>query len=195
MIKSIALAFCLMAFGLQSANGHEGHDNLHLHICAFHIAKDDPNFILEVQHYCGPQHEDLFQCVLYETTSKGQKPKLLGIEYVISDEAYQKLPPNEKSLWHPHEFEIRQGLLATIGLPEHEDRKVITTLLKTWGKTWHTWPDPKTEIPMGYPRLMWSAEKPGDIPQQLIEERDLRWNLDTTELKKQRAQFLPLPPK
>lgn len=175
----------------NSSTGHEAlHNDYQLHICAFHIAKDDPKIVIETQHYCAQFQEDLFQCLLYETTLKGVKPKLLGIEYVISDELYQKLTPDEKFLWHPHDFEIRQGLLATIDLPQKEDRDVMKALVKTWGKTWHTWPDPKTDVPLGSPRLMWSATKPGEVSQKMIEERDERWNINTAELKKERELYL-----
>jgi hypothetical protein len=27
--------------------------------------------------------------------------KLIGVEYVISDDRFQKLPTNEKAYWHP----------------------------------------------------------------------------------------------
>lgn len=163
----------------------------HLHICAFHIAKDDPNVVIETQHYCTHLQDGLFQCILYQTTAQGIKPKLIGVEYVISDEFYQKLPPNEKKLWHPHDFEVRQGLLATIGVPEEEDRKVMKTLLKTWGKTWHTWPDPATDLPLGFPRLMWSALKKEDVSPEMIKKRDERWDIDTSKLQEDRNQYLP----
>jgi len=177
----------------NKATDEAAHGDYHLHICAFHIAKDDPSFVIETQHYCSHYNDNLFQCLLYETTLQGVKPKLLGVEYVISDAAYQKLTAEEKRLWHPHDFEVRQGLLATIGLPEKEDEQVMKALVTTWGKTWHTWPDPKTDIPLGAPRLMWSAGKPGDVPQKMIEARDKRWDINTEELKKEREKFLPAP--
>jgi hypothetical protein len=165
-------------------------DDYHLHICAFHIAKDNPAVVIETQHYCSMLRDNLFQCTLFETTPAGTKPKLLGVEYVISDDLYQKLSPEEKKLWHPHNFEVRQGLLATIGTSDSDDRKTIEALVTTWGKTWHTWPDPTTDLPLGAPRLMWSATKEGDIPEAMIKSRDKRWNIDTEQLKKERAEYL-----
>lgn len=164
-------------------------DAYKMHICAFHIAKDNPNLVIETQHYCTALHDGLFQCLLYETT-KEKKPKLLGVEYVISDEIYQKLPAEEKKLWHPHDFEVRQGLLALIDATKAEDKETMKVLVKTWGKTWHTWPDPNTEIPLGIPRLMWSATKNGDVPEEMIRKRDERWNINTLQLKEERKQYL-----
>jgi hypothetical protein len=165
-------------------------DAYKMHICAFHIAKDNPNVVIETQHYCTALSDGIFQCLLFETT-QGKTPKLLGVEYVISDEKYQKLSPQEKSLWHPHDYEVRQGLLALIDAPKKDDEETMKLLVKTWGKVWHTWPDPTTELPLGYPRLMWSAVKPGEVPQQMIEQRDQRWGINTSQLKKERDEYLP----
>jgi hypothetical protein len=173
---------------LHSANPVCDHS---MHICAFHIAKDNPRIIIETQHFCVPLKEDLFQCILYETTPKGVNPKLIGIEYVITDAIYQNLSAEEKTFWHPHDFEVRQGLLATIDIPPEEEHKIMKMLVKTWGKTWHTWPDLKTEVPLGVPMLMWSSTKPGQISEELIKARDRRWGINTPELKKERESYLP----
>lgn len=176
--------------GNEKSPACEGHS---MHICAFHIAKDDPNVVIETQHYCTALHDSLFQCLLYDTTARGElsKSKLLGVEYVISDELYQKLTPDEKKLWHPHDFEVRQGLLSTIDTTKEEDQTMMKALVKTWGKTWHTWPDPKTDLPFGFPRLMWSATKEGDVPLEMIQQRDRRWNSDTSKMKTEREAYLP----
>lgn len=182
-------------FGIEGIHQTSSNENPlpehNLHICAFHIAKDNPNVVIETQHYCVGLNDELFQCILFETTSPGKKPKLLGVEYVISDALYQKLSPQEKSLWHPHEYEVRQGLLTLLDASKEEDEKVMKILVNTWGKTWHTWPDPKTDLPLGYPRLMWSAVKDGEVPQNMIRERDRRWGTNTKQLKKEREQYLP----
>lgn len=174
----------------NSNSNHPAGDHS-MHICAFHIAKDNPSIIIETQHYCVPLREDLFQCILYDTTAKGVNPKLIGVEYVISDTQYQKLSSEEKALWHPHDYEVRQGLLATIDIPSEEEHKIMKLLVKTWGKTWHTWPDPKMDLPLGTPMLMWSSTKPGQIPEEMIKARDSRWGISTSELKKERDAYLP----
>jgi len=190
-IFAVSLMSLVASLGQMYADAESPCKDYQLHICAFHIAKDDPKVVIETQHYCSHLREGLFQCLLFETTAKGVQPKLLGVEYVISDDLYQKLSPAEKLFWHPHDFEVRQGLLATIGLSEKEDQDVMKALVKTWGKTWHTWPDPKTDLPLGSPRLMWSATKQGAIPEKMIKERDERWDINTAELKKERDSYLP----
>lgn len=167
-------------------------ENVGIHICAFHLAKDDPNFVVETQHYCAPLGDEAFQCLLYDSIYK--QARLIGVEYVISDRQYQQLSAEEKQYWHSHEHEIREGLLITTDQPKECDEKIMKTLLHTWGKTIHTWRDPNTSLPVGSPRLMWSATPQHSINKKDVESRDKRFNVNTEEIKKQRAQFLE-PPK
>ncbi len=189
IISSLNLvASCLFAMETNSSSANPSED-YKMHICAFHIAKDNPKVVIDTQHYCTALSEGIFQCLLYETTD-GKKPKLLGVEYVISNDWYQKLSSEEKKLWHPHDYEVRQGLLALVDASKKEDEDTMKLLVTTWGKTWHTWPDPSTDLPLGFPRLMWSAEKEGEIPQDMIDKRDKRWNMNTEQMKKDRTQYL-----
>ena len=194
-MRTLLVFLFLLAFSQVSAHSNENSqavnptDEYKMHICAFHIAKDNPDIVIETQHYCAPLRDGVFQCILYETTNE-KKPKLLGVEYVITDELYQKLPANEKNYWHPHDYEVREGLLALIDAPKDVDEQTMQILVKTWGKTWHTWPDPSTELPLGAPRLMWSATKAGEIPEKMIKERDQRWSINTSKLKAERDEYL-----
>lgn len=70
--------------------------NHHLHFCGFHVAKADPRVQVVTQHYCGMRGDpgsEMHQCLLYDSAGKGAK--LLGVEYIISDEMYRKLPAGE----------------------------------------------------------------------------------------------------
>ena len=42
-----------------------------------HVAKDDPKFQMEAQHYCSPLKSGMFPCVLFDST--GADAKLMGI--------------------------------------------------------------------------------------------------------------------
>lgn len=96
----------------------------HIQICAFHINPKNKS-VIETTHYCTSPGGDLFQCVLYENNKPNAK--LLGVEYVISDKFYKnhvisdKFDPEvvaeEKKYWHPHHFEVSEGLLQTDCLP------------------------------------------------------------------------------
>jgi hypothetical protein len=66
-------------------------------------------------------------------------------------------------------------------------------LLLTWGKTWHTWPDPTTALPMGEPLLMWSYTKDGQVDPKLLSERDQNLHVSTPAIRLRRADLGPVP--
>jgi hypothetical protein len=162
--------------------------NYGLHVCAFHIAKDDPAYQLETHHYCTAIKGGVFQCTLYDS-DKGDA-KLIGVEYIVSDELFQKLPAKEKAYWHSHAYEISAGLLTFTGIKADCEKKLVKGLQKTWGKVWQTWPDPTMELPIGEPRLMWSAAKRGDVQKELVQKRDKHYGIDVDAIRGQRKRLL-----
>ena len=76
--------------------------------------------------------------------------------------------------------------------PAEEDR-LLGGLMTTWGKTWHTWPDPSTPLPMGDPLLMWAATRDGMIPEAARADRDRKSGVDTAAIRKRRSFLGPVP--
>src|SRR5262245_57142004 len=90
----------------------------HVDFCGIHMVKADPKLQVIVQHYCaahaGDEHgEAMFQCVLCDSSDKNAK--LLGVEYVITDNTYRQLADAEKRYWHPHTYEVLGGGLIAPG--------------------------------------------------------------------------------
>lgn len=165
--------------------------DFHLHLCAFHVSKEHPEFQLEAHHYCQPGSNGRFhQCVIYDAPKDG---KIIGIEYIISDEEYKKLPEAEKKFWHPHAYEIMSGELVAPGLDEKQQDDLFGGLVGTWGKTWHTWPDPSTPLPTGEPMLMWSSGGAGQIKKDLVEKRDAKYGISTPAIGKHRQEAFAKP--
>jgi hypothetical protein len=167
----------------------------HVHFCGIHIAKQDPKFQLIVQHYCAGHTIDkkrgaMFQCVLFDSDSSNAK--LLGVEYVITDESYHQLPDEEKKYWHPHTYEVLSGGLIAPGMEAEEEKKFMKMILTTWGKTWHTWPDPRTSVPVGEPLLVWSLTGDGQVDEKVLSERDKRFKVSTAKIRARRRQELGL---
>ncbi|MDB5351673.1 MAG: hypothetical protein JWN86_2920 [Planctomycetota bacterium] len=158
----------------------------HLALCAFHVAKANPKFQVEAHHFCAGVGDGVHQCVIYDSREKGAK--LIGVEYIITDAIYQTLPAAEKAYYHPHTYEITAGLLVIPGMSAAEEDAVMGKLITTWGKTWHTWPDPKTPLPMGDPILMWAFTEDGQINPALVEARDSKLKMSTPEVRKRRAR-------
>lgn len=188
-----------------SARGGEGHaaashggsplTGPHAHFCGIHVAKKDPKFQLIVQHYCVAHSETghgdaLFQCILFDSREKNAK--LLGVEYIISDREYRQLAEEEKQFWHPHTYEVLGGGLIAPGMAEEEERKFMKEVLTTWGKTWHTWPDPRTAVSIGEPLLIWSLTGDGQADERVVAERDRQFNVSTAKIRERRGREIGL---
>jgi hypothetical protein len=65
--------------------------------------------------------------------------RLIGIEYIISEERFRGLPEDEKRLWHSHRYEVKSGILAAPGIPDLAEHAYFIDLVTTYGKTFHTW--------------------------------------------------------
>jgi hypothetical protein len=185
----------------QAADGHGGDNKekadggmmapaqaLHLHFCGIHIAKNNPKFQLITQHYCMSRSEEMHQCLLYDSYEKSAR--LIGVEYIVSDRIYRELPETEKKYWHPHTYEVLAGGLIAPSMSPEGEQAFMTALLTTWGKTWHTWPDPSTSVPMGEPLLMWSLTGDGQVDEQVIATRDKQFKVSATGIREKRCQSI-----
>src|SRR5207302_9157203 len=155
-----------------------------------HMAKKDPKFQLVTQHYCTAHaetgHDDLFQCVLFDKS--GANAKLLGVEYIVSDAVYRKLPADEKKYWHAHTYEVLGGGLIAPGMKPEEEMAFMKVVIKTWGKAWHTWPDPKSAVPVGEPLLIWSLMGDGQVDEKVLAARDKEFKVDTAKIREARCK-------
>ena len=158
------------------------------HFCGIHLAKQDPKFQLIAQHYCSPCGENMHQCLLYDSCEKNAK--LLGVEYIVADSIYRRLPDAEKKYWHPHTYEVLAGGLIAPALTWDDELKFMKGILTTWGKTWHTWPDPSTPVPMGEPLLMWAATGDGQIDPEVLARRDKQFGTAAAKIRVQRCRAL-----
>jgi len=162
--------------------------SLHAHFCGIHIAKSNPKFQLIAQHYCMARSEEMHQCLLYDSCEKNAK--LLGVEYIVSDRIYRQLPDAEKKYWHPHTYEVLAGGLIAPSMKPEDELAFMKALLTTWGKTWHTWPDPRTPIPLGEPLLMWAVTGDGQLEESVLGARDKQFNVKAAEIREKRGQSI-----
>jgi hypothetical protein len=64
-------------------------------------------------------------------------------------------------------------------------------LVSTYGKTIHTWhTDQQRRLPIGSPMIMMGFTKDGQIHQNLVAERDKRFNIKTEERRKNREDII-----
>ena len=161
----------------------------HAHFCGIHMVKKDPKVQIVTQHYCAAHSgdgDDLFQCILFD--SNKPNAKLLGVEYIISDKVYRTLPDAEKVYWHAHTYEVLGGGLIAPGMTPEDESKFMKMILTTWGKAWHTWPDPATAVPTGEPMLIWSLMGDGQVDEKVLAERDKKFKVDTAKVRETREK-------
>lgn len=144
-----------------------------------HLLKDNPKEAQVAYHFCKPVSDEVNQCVLYDGT--GPDAKLIGIEYLVSDAIYQKMPAEEKVYWHDHKHEVDAGLLKSLTQSGDEEEKTMQAVRPLWGKVYHTWTEGKV-YPVGPPKLYWSAT--GKEPFILSDDIKLPSDLEERRMKK-----------
>ena len=163
-----------------------------VYLVGFHPSMDDPSVQIESHHYCHQVNEDFAQCVLYDGNTEGAN--LHGIEYIISERLFDELPEDERRYWHPHNYEILSGQLRGPGLPDVAEQELMAGKINSYGKTWHVWMTGVHEgeadpLPFGEPHLAWSFNADGEARAGLVEARDQRMGLSTTEARERRAEL------
>jgi len=139
-------------------------------ICAFlhgvHLYADEASHgqirLVNATHYCSHLRDDFRQCLIFDSAKKDAR--LIGIEYMVPKESYEKLAPDEQKLWHSHVFEIKSGALvmpkpALVPASAWDalELQEMNELIGWYGKTFHLWQvDTHQEIPLGAPVLMGS---------------------------------------
>jgi len=81
------------------------------------------------------------------------------------------------------------------GIPAPAEHALMKRLATTYGKTWHTWhTDQDKSLPMGVPQLMMGFTADGQADPAMVEQRNRRLGIDTTQTRKQRADIdIPAP--
>jgi hypothetical protein len=81
------------------------------------------------------------------------------------------------------------GLVAPL-MDGQAELEFMNYLLTTWGKTWHTWPDPTTPVPLGEPLLMWSLTGDGQADKELVARRDEQFGVSTAKVQAERVEAI-----
>ncbi|HEU5483681.1 MAG TPA: OBAP family protein [Microlunatus sp.] len=156
----------------------------------FHFYADDLGRPVEASHFCMHLRHDLHQCVIFDRNAPDAR--LIGIEYIISEERYRDLPEDEKRLWHSHHYEVSSGTLTAPGVPDWAEHSYFADLVTTYGKTFHHWQYDRDDFPYGIPQLMMGFTADGQLDQTLVEDRDRRFGISSADKKRRRAD-IPTP--
>jgi hypothetical protein len=180
----------------QSSRYFEPIRQIGVYLDGFHVMKQAPNLFLEAHHYCAAKSEDLLQCALFDGNTSDAN--LVGIEYIVSERLFDQLPADEKKLWHPHDYEILAGQLIAPGMRESDEKALMKKWINSYGKTWHVWNtghfgQPHGDsVPLGAPVLAWSFNADGEVPAQLVVDRDQRFGVSTEERRVDRTDLRSL---
>jgi hypothetical protein len=156
----------------------------------FHFYADDMGRQVEAHHFCIHLAHDMHQCVIFDANAADAR--LIGIEYIISEERFRRLPEDEKRLWHSHHYEVKSGQLIAPGIPEMAERAYFEDLASTYGKTFHTWQIDRDDFPYGVPQLMMGFTQDGQIDEAKLEARDRRLGVSWQRRRASRAD-IPMP--
>lgn len=147
-------------------------DAMSTYLDGLHMYADDMGRQVEAAHFCIHLRHDLHQCVIFDKNAVDAR--LIGIEYIISEDRFRALPAAEKRLWHSHHYEVKSGILAAPGVPEMAEHSYFNDLVSTYGKTFHTWQYEREDFPYGIPQLMMGFTADGQADEDLIRARDAR---------------------
>jgi hypothetical protein len=120
---------------------------------------------------------------------------LIGIEYIVSEKLFDSLPEDEKSYWHPHNYEVLSCQLTAPGLPDTAEKAFLKRLMNSYGKTWHSGRhdgQPGHALPLGDPKLMWSFNRDGECDDALKRNRNEVMGIDTAKNRAERQAFVEL---
>lgn len=161
---------------------------LNAYLDGFHFYSGNMQGQMEAHHYCGYLNEDVTQCVIFDGNE--ENAKIMGVEYIVSRAVFEKLPTEEKHLWHSHVHEVRSGQLIAPGIPEVAEHELMEKIAGTYGKTWHTWhTDQGMDLPLGTPMLMMGFTQDGQMDEGKVAERDQRFGVSSAEKRQKRADI------
>jgi hypothetical protein len=165
-------------------------DAMSTYLNGFHMYADEMGRQVEASHFCIHLRHDLHQCVIFDRNAPAAR--LIGIEYIISEERFRSLPEDEKRLWHSHRYEVKSGILVAPGIPDLAEHAYFSDLVTTYGKTFHTWQYDRDDFPYGIPQLMMGLAQDGQANETLIHDRDRRLGISTARKRQHRAD-IPTP--
>ncbi|KAJ4955040.1 hypothetical protein NE237_011823 [Protea cynaroides] len=161
-------------------------NKIHQHLCAFHYYGYDMTRQVEAHHFCSHQNEEMRQCLIYD--SPDTNARLIGVEYLISENLFLTLPDAEKPLWHSHEYEVKSGVLFLPEVPGPVQRQGLDKVCKTYGKTFHFWQvDRGDELPLGLPQLMMAFTKDHQLNTNLAQDVEKKFGVSFENERENRS--------
>lgn len=95
----------------QAAFSFKPISNIKQALCAMHPYAVDSTRVVPAYHYCTHNiSSDVHQCIVFD--SNEPTARLIGVEYIVSEDVFKTLDDEEKKLWHSHKYEIESGMFS-----------------------------------------------------------------------------------
>lgn len=161
---------------------------INIYLNGFHFYSGDMAKQIEAHHFCSKLNEKLIQCIIYDGNTG--ESKIVGVEYIISEELFKVLPQEERKLWHSHRYEVKSGQLIAPGIPGIAEHELMEQIVSTYGKTWHIWHSNNGDtLPTGSPKLMMGFTDDGQIDEEFLKNRNTNFNISTDENRQNRKDI------
>ena len=98
-------------------------------------------------HWCKAVTGGLLECQIYD--SDAPHARLIEIETIVPTAVWKTFSKSEQALWHYHRVEIPKVSARLPGMPVAQQKKVVASMLETYGKLWLLW-NP-LDTPNGWP--------------------------------------------
>jgi len=107
-----------------------------LHIDALkHFGAGHPSQV--AHHWCKALAGGLLECQIYD--SDAATARLIEIETIVPTAVWKTFTKSEQALWHYHRVEIPKVSATLPGMPLAQQKKVVASMLETYGKLWMLW--------------------------------------------------------
>ena len=156
-------------------------EQIRLYVDAFHLHEADGR-PFEGRHYLSQIGEGLWQGVIVDRHDA--QGRIVGVEYLISEERYRALPEEDKRRWHSHAHAVTSGQWVMPKADPEVERTVMRDLVKTYGRAWLCWDG--DGLPSGSPTPLISPTKDGQVPAEMLRARDARVGVSTDEKRRER---------
>lgn len=105
-------------------------------------------------HWCKALAGGLLECQIYD--SDAANARLIEIETIVPAAVWKSFSKSEQALWHYHRAEIPKVSATLPGMPPAQQKKVVASLLETYGKLWLLWNplDTRNGWPTGKPSVV-----------------------------------------
>ena len=124
-----------------------------------HVPRNRPGNPRVAYHDYQPLNDHVGQSLIFDGPGPGAR--LIGVEYLVSDEVYRQMPAEERLYWYDHRSEVDAGLVRGPTPSGDEEEATRAPVRTRWGKVYHTWIS-GGDYPRGPSRPVWSDT--GDLP-------------------------------